>query len=276
MKKTAPFLLLLLMILMSISSLFAQTITMGKECKAAMQKATTELQEKKYDIALQTIGGMTKCNTKDAKLAKEEAKAEALNGLGKHEEALGSANYALKMSKDQSLGGWFQRAIAENKMGDVNASKNSLAKMMSLTTQNVNVKERASNLALMSALYDRQLGETDSAHYYIDKAIELDPTNYRYVLEKGDMYARKKQYNQAFETYDKVSAMGKNDLELYETICDARIRMLQEKHGTDNTQELRKKLTAEEKSDLCRDMKKAIDLGMKNMQKDMMYALICE
>lgn len=276
MKKNAPYLLLLLLTLSGSRALIAQTFTMGKDCKASIQKATTELKEKKYDLALQTIEGMTKCNTKDAKLAKEEAKAEALNGLGKHEEAMGAANYALKMSKDMSLNGWFQRAVAENKMGDIAASKSSLGKMMSLTTKNVNVKERASNFALMGALYDRQLGETDSAHYFIDKAIELDPTNYRYVLEKGDMYARKKQYNQAFETYDKVAALGKNDLELYQTICDSRIRMLQEKHGTENTQELRKKLTAEEKSDLCRDMKKAIDLGMKDMKKDMMFALICE
>lgn len=214
MKKYISCYLLFLLVGSISPSLFAQTFTMGKECAASIQKATSELKEKKYDLALQTVGGMTKCNTKDAKLAKEEAKAEALNGLGKHEEALGAANYALKMSKDLSLNGWFQRAVAENKMGDVAASKNSLGKMMSLTTKNVNVKERASNFALMGALYDRQLGETDSAHYFIDKAIELDPTNYRYVLEKGDMYARKKQYSEAFETYDKVAALGKKRLRI--------------------------------------------------------------
>jgi tetratricopeptide (TPR) repeat protein len=258
-----------------VNNLSAQTITMGKECKASMDKAITELRQKQFDVAIQTIDGMTACNTKDAKLEKEVVKAEAYNGLGKYQEALGAANYALKMSKNGSIGAWFQRAVAENKTGNVAASKESLAKVMALTEKNVNVKERASNYALMAALYDRQLGETDSAHYYIDQAITLDPTNYRYILEKGDMHARKKQYDQAFALYDKVSAMGKTDLELYQTVCDTRIRMLQEKHGTENVQELRKKLTAEEKSDLCRDMKKATELGMKDMQKDMMYALIC-
>lgn len=255
----------------------AQTFTMGKSCNQLNAQGLASLKSRQYDSALLSYTAMkSSCKTKDAKITIATGTAEAYNGLGRYEEALAASNEALKITKNSSINGWFQRAVAENKTGQVEASKTSLGKVIELTNKNQNSKERASNYALMAALYDRQLGETDSAHYYIDKAISFDSANYRYYLEKGDMYARKKQYDQAFAQYNLVEALGKTDLELYQTLADTRIRMLQEKYNTTNTQQLRSKLSADEKSVLCKDLKKAQELGMRNMNKDMFTSLICK
>lgn len=261
----------------SIDLLQGQTFTMGKSCSQLNAQGLAFLQAKKYDSAQIVYNQMkSSCKTKDAKIAIANGIAESYNGMGKYDEAIAASNEALKITKNSSINGWFQKAVAENKTGQIDASKASLGKVIELTEKNQNTKQRASNYALMAALYDRQLDQTDSAHYYIDKAIAYDSANYHYHLEKGDMYARKKQYDIAFEEYNMCEGMGKNDLEIYQTLCDTRLRMLQEKYNTTNTQQLRSKLTADEKNILCNDLKKAQQMGMKNMSKDMLAALICK
>lgn len=255
----------------------AQTFTMGKSCNALNAQGFAFLENQQYDSAKWVFNNMkSSCKTKDAKINIAIGLAESYNGLKQYNEAIASSNEALKITKNTSINGWFQRAVAENKLGRVNESKASLGKVIQLTEMNQNTAQRASNYALMAALYDRQEGQTDSAHYYIDKAISLDSANYRYLLEKGDMYARGKQYDKAFEQYNLCEGLGKKDLELYQTLCDTRLRMLQEKYNTTNTQELRGKLQADEKSQLCNDLKMAQQMGMKNMSKDMLAALICK
>jgi len=48
------------------------------------------------------------------------------------------------------------------------------------------------------------------------------------------------------------------------------------KYGTSKAQDLRGKMTDEEKTVLCADMKRAQELGLKDMNKDMFMALICK
>ena len=62
---------------------------------------------------------------------------------------------------------------------------------------------------------------------------------------------------------------------MYAIRSDARIAMLQKKYGTDNVQTLRSQLTPEEKNLVCADSKKALDLGLRDMQMDMFVALVC-
>ena len=128
----------------------------------------------------------------------------------------------------------------------------------------------------MSAVHWRQIGNADSADYYLDKAITLDPANANFVIQKGDMLVGEKKYDAAFAQYDKAMEMGKSDAEMYMIRTDARLKMLQEKYKTTNAQELRSKMSASEKELLCADLKKSISLGLKDMKYDMFASLVCK
>jgi len=122
----------------------------------------------------------------------------------------------------------------------------------------------------------RQLNNTDSAGYYLEKAIELDPSNVNFIIQKGDMLIAEKKYNDGFAQYDKSVEMGKADQEMYTIRSNARVKMMQDKYKTINAQELRDKMTPSEKELLCKDLKKAISLGMRDMKQDMFASLVCK
>lgn len=254
-----------------------QTFTMGNKCYDQNKKGISLLQEKKYQDALSTFTGMEKsCTTKDAKEAIATGKAEALNGLGRYNEAIAASDAALKVSKNKSLMGYYQKAIAQNKLKQHDAARASFSKVIELTEKNKDTKSRASNYATMSALYWRQLNDKDSANYYLDKAMTLDPSNPRFVIQKGDMLVNEKKYDDAFVQYDKAIQMGKADAEMYAIRSNARIKEMQEKYHTTNAQELRGKMSAKEKELVCTDLKKAISLGLKDMKQEMFSSLVCK
>jgi tetratricopeptide (TPR) repeat protein len=258
-------------------SISAQTFTMGRECRAKNTAAIAMLKEKKYQEALDAFTAMEKsCKTKDAKEATAVGKAEALNGLEKYDEAIKASDAALKVTKNKSLSGYFQKAYAQNKLGQHEASKETFTRMIALTEKNENTKARASNYATLSAIEYRQLNEKDSAYFYLDKAMQLDSTNTNFYIQKGDMLNGDKKYDNAFTEYDKAVAMGRNDVEMYKIRTDARMRMLQDKYGTNNTQELRGKMTAQEKEQVCAELTKAIELGLRDMKYDMFSQLVCK
>jgi tetratricopeptide (TPR) repeat protein len=257
--------------------MYSQTFTMGNKCYEQNKKGIGLLKEKKYEDALNTFSAMEKsCTTKDAKEAIGTGKAEALNGLGRYEEAITASSAALKATKNKSLMGYYQKAIAQNKLKQYDASRASFAKVIELTEKNKDTKSRASNYAVMSAMYWRQLNDKDSANYFLDKATTLDPSNPRFVIQKGDMFVDEKKYDDAFAQYDKAVQMGKADAEMYAIRSNARIKSMQEKYHTTNAQELRSKMTSKEKDLVCTDLKKAISLGLKDMKQDMFATLVCK
>ena len=172
--------------------------------------------------------------------------------------------------------GLFQKATAQHKMKQYDEAQKTFSQMIALTEKNQDTKSRAKNYAAMSALYWRQLNNKDSANYYLDKAISLDSTNANFVIQRGDMFVDEKKYDQAFEEYDNAIDMGKADQEMYTIRSDARLKMLSEKYKTTNAQELRSKISSSEKELLCADLKKAIDLGLKDIKKDMFASLVCK
>src|SRR5688572_20398150 len=90
-------------LLLGYGTVHAQTITMGKECRAKNDNATSLLKEKKYQEALDAYKQMeSSCKTKDAKESIAVGKAEALNGLGNYQEAITASDAALKITKDKS------------------------------------------------------------------------------------------------------------------------------------------------------------------------------
>jgi tetratricopeptide (TPR) repeat protein len=267
----------MLMILLFSSAAMAQTFTMAKKCRETNGAAKVLLQEKKYQEALDAFVAMEKsCTTKDAKEATAVGKAEAYNGLGKYEEAITASDAALKVTKNKSLVGYFQKGIAQNKLGQFDASKESLSKVIALTEKNQDTKSRASNYALLSILNYRQLGNTDSAFFYLDKAMGMDPANTDFVIQKGDMLVDQKDYDGGFAQYDKAVEMGRTDMDMYVIRSNARMKMVQQKYNTTNTQELRSKMTTTEKEQVCTELKKAISMGLKDMKQDMFASLVCK
>lgn len=255
---------------------YAQTFTMGKKCRAALESAKVALETENYSQALELFDSSAdKCKTKDAKEARAVGKAEAYNGLNQYTQAIEEADKAITMTKNKSLNGYFQKAVALNKSGDVSGSKAALEQVMSLTENNENVGARASNYALMAALYERQMNDISTAQEYLNKAKQLDPNNANFLIQEGTMYSTLKDFNKAFASYDAAKSLDPNNLELATERSNTRLRMLEDKYGTSKAQELRTKMTAEEKNLVCSDLNASKTLGLKDMNKDMFLALIC-
>ncbi|MCP9200503.1 hypothetical protein MKO06_11320 [Gramella sp. GC03-9] len=257
-------------------TLHSQTFTMGKKCREIYVRAENALEQNAYQEALNILNEFSdECKTKDARELRSVAKAEAYNGLGQYDDAMREAELALDVTKGESLNAWFQKGIAQNKKGDIQGSRSSLEKVISLTEMNQNTQQRASNYALMGALYSRQLNEPDSAFYYLDKAKELDPGNPDFLIQEGDIYVNFDDYDNAFRAYDQAQAAGKNDMEMYIIRSEARLKQMEHQYGTTNAQELKSKMTAQEKETVCGDLQKALEMGWRDMNKDMFAALVC-
>ncbi len=258
-------------------SAMSQTFTMSKKCRGLMDSANVLLKEKKFQVALDAFVTIDKsCNTKDAKEATAVGKAEAYNGLGKYNEAIAASDAALKITKNKSLNGFFQKAVAQNRSGQIEASKATFANVITLTEKNQDSKSRASNYALLSVLHDRQLNEKDSAYYYLDMAIALDPANADFFIQKGDMLVNENNYDDAFVQYDKAVELGRTDMDMYVIRSNARMKMVQGKYKTTNTQELRSKMNATEKEQVCIELKRALSLGLRDMKSDMFASMVCK
>jgi hypothetical protein len=63
---------------------------------------------------------------------------------------------------------------------------------------------------------------------------------------------------------------------MYKIRTEARMKMVQDKYHTENAQELRNKMNATEKQQVCTELRKLISLGYKNMKADMFDALVCK
>ena len=268
--------LLLALLLVTVSASQAQTFTMGKKCRAALATAKEALDAGSYQDALTLYQAFAdKCRTRDAKEQAAIGLAEAYNGLEMYQEAIAQADAALKVTKNRSLDGHFQKALALNRMGDVEGSKNQLAEVMKLTENNENTAQRASNYALMAALYDRQMDQMDSALVYLNKAKELDPGNVKYTLQEGDMYLVHEDYEAAYAKYDEAAMMDPTSVDVYISKVNAGLWQMEKKYGTTKAQELREVMTESEKSTICADLSKAFEMGWKDMNKEMFSALVC-
>ncbi len=268
---------LFVFIMMGSAPVFAQQLfTMSNKCLEQTKRAAALNDEKKYDSALNLYNSITKsCNSNDAKEIIYNGKARAYNGKKDYDNAIAMANQSLKLTKNKSVNGYFERAMAYTGKKNMEASRADFARIIDLTEKNKNVKERATIYAMIADQYFKS-GMKDSATVNINKAIDLDPDNANFYIQKGDMEVKGKNYNEAFQYYDKAVAVKPNDAGIYKARADARLKMVQEKYNTTNAQELRTKMTAQEKDQVCTELSKAIELGYKNMQADMFAALVCK
>ncbi len=274
MKPSSLYCLVFFTLLLS-GNVFSQTFTMGKKCRASLEVAQSALAQ--YNEALSYFDTFrSKCKTKDAKEVGAYGKAEALNKLERYNEAIVEADKALDISKNTSLNGYFQKATALSKLGRDNESKIALEQILKLTENNENVTQRASNYALMAAFYERKMNDINSAQKYLDKAKSLDANNIDYIIQEGGMYASQGNYERAFKSYDSAVNLDGNSKDLYIARSNARIKQLDSKYGTTKAQDLRNKMTNLEKTNLCAELTKAIELGYKDMRKELFKALICK
>jgi tetratricopeptide (TPR) repeat protein len=254
----------------------AQTFTMGKECRSKVEAAQQLNDAGDYTSALAAFDAVHgDCDTKDAREAIQGGRAHALNGLGRHAEAIDAANRALKVSDDQSLVGYFERAIAQEKLGNMEAATADYDRIIKLTEKNQNVKERATIYAKVADMNARA-GKKAEAESYYAKAVELDPGNPDFDVLRGDWAVLSGDYDTAFRSYDAAMAKGKTGADMYKIRSEARIKQMQDKYGTTNVQELRARMSPQETAQVCAELGKAAELGMKDMQLDMFSALVCK
>jgi len=254
----------------------AQTFTMGKECQAQVAAANEMNDNGDYAGALAAFDAIVKkCDTKDGKEAVQVGRAHALNGMGMYNEAMEAANAALKVTKDKSLFGYFERAYAYEQMGDMEAATADYNRIIELTEKNENVAERATMYTKVGDMYYKA-GKTAEADQYLAKAMELDPSNPDPYVIKGDWAVRRGDYDAAFAAYDQAVAMGYTGAGMYQIRAEARLKQVEDKYGTTNTQELRSKMTPTETQQVCAEVTKALELGLVNMKLDMFAALVCQ
>ncbi|WP_336514877.1 tetratricopeptide repeat protein [Pollutibacter soli] len=254
----------------------AQLFTMSNKCFDRVKNGRKQLDSLKYEEALAIFNEViSKCNSKDAKLEGNLGKARALNGLHKYDEAITCATTAISASKNSNVMAYYTRSYAYQKINRPDDARKDLQRVTELTTKNQNVKARATMFAAMADI-DFQEGMKDSAISNLTKAIELDPSNPSFYIQRGDMYIKEGNYADAFVSYDKAVAKGKTDLDMYQIRTNARIKQVQQKYGTDNANTLAQKMTAEEKTMVCAELKKANELGMRNMQLDLFSTMICK
>lgn len=270
-----------LFLLSGIMLLFAQlansqTFTMSKKCREQINLANRMNADKQYDSAISVFNDITKqCNSKDGKEAVAIGKAHGYNGKKQYSDAVAASNEALAVSKNTSLNGFFERGIANEGLKNSEAATADFNQIIALTEKNQNIKERATIYAKIADM-NYQAGKMTEGDANLAKAMELDPANTNFPIQKGDMYVKQGKYNEAFENYDKAVDAGRTDLDMYVIRTNARMKMVQDKYGTSVAQELRAKMTAKEKEQVCVEMKKALELGLKDMKQEMFSALVCK
>ena len=89
------------------------------------------------------------------------------------------------------------------------------------------------------------------------------------------MYSSAGDYSKAFDSYDQAMQMDPNNAELATARVNTRLRMMESKYGTSKAQDLRGQMTPEETQALCTDLEKFLALGVKDMNKEMFKALVC-
>ena len=253
----------------------AATPSALNECSDAITAANLKNDAGDFAGALAGFDALvTKCKGKKDRIAIQSGRAHALNQQRNYPEAITAADAVLKDEKEY-LFALFERAYANEHLGKTDLATADYGQIIALTEKNQNVKERATIHAKLADL-DYKAGKTAEAEAELAKAMELDPANPSFVIMKGDWAVKAGDYAAADAQYNRATAMGVSGLEMYQIRSEASLKMVQDKYGTTKAQELRAKMTAQEKSLVCTDLNRALALGWKNPQMDMFSALVCK
>jgi tetratricopeptide (TPR) repeat protein len=274
MKLRQPVFILLIVLIPRMLS--AQLITMSNKCYNKIKLGNQQLDSSLFDQALNTFSDvLAKCSARDAKEQGQLGKARALNGLHRYDEAVEAANASIAASKNKNVMAYYTRSYAYRKSDKKDLAMADLQRITDITGKNKNIKARATIFAQMADI-DWQEGMNEEALKNLSKAIQLDDQNPSFYVQRGDIHAKAKNYDEAFSNYDKAIQLGKNDLEIYRIRTYARIRQMQQKYHTDNANTLSGKMNASEKELVCKELSKALELGLRNIQMDLLSTMICK
>jgi len=245
------------------------------DCDDAIAAANLLNESGDYSGALAAFDAIVaECDSMNEKMAIQTGRAHSLNKLGRHDEAIAAANMVLA-EDELHLFALFERATAYEAKGQLELAEADYNLVLRTADTNVHVEERATIYAHVGQMY-YGAGKTAEAQQYMDKAIELDPANPTYVIIKGDWATREGDYAAADQYYSKATGMGVDDAEMYQIRAEGSLKLVQDKYGTTNAQELRAAMTPQETALVCADITKALALGWKNPQMDMFSALVCQ
>lgn len=253
----------------------AATPSARSECSDAITAANLQNDAGDYAGALAAFDAIIpKCKGKKDRIAIQSGRSHALNRQKRYAEAITAADAVLAKDDKTHLFSLFERAYANEHLGNKDLAAADYQQVITLTEKNQNVKERATLYAKMADL-NHNAGKTAEAEAALAKAVELDPANPSFAIMKGDWAVKAGNYAAADSAYNKAAAMGVSGVEIYQIRSEASLKMVQEKYGTVNAQELRAKMTPQEKALVCTDLNRALALGWKNPQMDMFAALTC-
>ena len=254
----------------------AQLITMSNKCYDRVKLGNKQLDSTNFKSALSTFDAvLANCTTKDAKEQGNLGRARALNGLKRYDDAIANASASITASKKSNVMAYYTRSFAYKKTGKLDSARADLEQVTALTAKNKDVKARATMFAQLADV-DASQGMLPEARDNLAKAIQIDPNNPSFYVQRGDLAARQNNYGEAFTDYDRAVSMGKADADMYQIRTNARIRQMQHKYNTTNASDLARKMTATEKEQVCKELNKASSLGMRNMQLDLFSTMICK
>ncbi len=258
------------------TGVFSQSlITMNNKCYDMVKSGNEANSNQAYEEALKTFETvLSKCSAKDAKEQGNVGKAHALNGLKRYDEAIAAADAAFKASKSKSITALFEKADAHYSLNQMDAASADYNQIISLSEKNKNTKERASIFSKLAELDWKQQKSSD-AYQHVDKAIELDPANPAYLIQKGDFKVKEGALNAGFDLYDKALENSSDKNYVYKLRAIAFTNAMQDRHHTRDAKELKDRMSAEEKKQFCEEWKRLFDSGYKNMSQDLYYTLIC-
>ncbi len=255
--------------------LSAQLITMSNKCYKNVEAGKAAIEAGNYQEALDLFEKvLDKCSAKDAQQEGNIGKARAYNGMERHQEAVEAAGAALAVNEG-NIQALFERATAYSKLKDPASAKNDLDSVIGLTEKNQNTAERATIYAKLAELEWRQEMK-EEAFQHIGQALEYDPEKISFYLLRGDMYADDGQLEAAFQDYDRAIELGENGQDIYVVRSNALIRAMQDKYATTNASQLKSKMTSGEKDQLCGELNKAFQLGLKDLQMDLFRSMLCK
>jgi tetratricopeptide (TPR) repeat protein len=253
----------------------AATPSARSKCSDAITAANLQNDAGDYAGALAAFDAIVPtCKGKNDRIAIQSGRAHALNRQKRYAEAVTAADAVLAKDDKTHLFALFERAYANEHLGNKDLASADYQQIIALTEKNQNVKERATLYAKMADL-NYNAGKTADAEAALAKAVELDPANPSFAIMKGDWAVKAGNYAAADSAYNKAAAMGVSGVEIYQIRSEASLKMVQEKYGTVNAQELRAKMTPQEKALVCTDLNRALALGWKNPQMDMFASLTC-
>lgn len=250
-------------------------ITMSNKCVERVDNGKAALETKNYQDAINWFNEvLDKCSAKDGKEAGNVGLAMAYNSMGQYQEAINHANAALEVSKNTNINAFFARATAYNGLKQTAEAEADFQQIVALTAKNENVKDRATIFAELADL-SRQQGMYDKADLYLKEAIALDGENPAFFIQKGDMLRDQGDLDAALQQYELAEANGYDGLEVAQIKVSALINAMEKKYGTNKSNELKAKMTAQETEKVCAEVNRAFELGMKDMQLDLFRAMVC-